>query len=92
MEYKAAAGTKVTPREYQVLCWMYYGKTNEEIALLLGISTLTVKNHVQKLLCRLGVPTRMRAVTLALEREIICMRPAADTTNPNDEPMLHIPG
>lgn len=89
-DYKAVPGTKVTPREYQVLCWMYYGKTNEEIARLLGISTLTVKNHVQKLLCRLGVPTRMRAVTIALEREIICMCPGTDTGP--DEPMLRIPG
>jgi DNA-binding CsgD family transcriptional regulator len=42
--------------------WVQQGKTNFEIALILEVSPLTVKNHLQKLFKRLDVHNRTHAV------------------------------
>jgi transcriptional regulator EpsA len=52
----------LSTREIQVLQWVKGGKTNEEIASILKISPLTVKNHVQKILRKLNVSNRAQAV------------------------------
>ena len=52
----------LSPREAQVLHWLREGKNNEEIGQLLGISALTVKNHLQRLYRVLGVRNRAHAV------------------------------
>jgi transcriptional regulator EpsA len=60
---RAAAGLGVlSTREEEVLRWVGQGKTNQEIGGLLGISPLTVKNHVQKILRKLRVSNRAQAV------------------------------
>ena len=56
----------VTERERQILLWMREGKSNQQIAEVLGISPLTVKNHVQKILRKLGASNRAQAVAEAL--------------------------
>lgn len=66
---------RLTKRHRQVLCWIYYGKTNKEIAQILKISDLTIKNHVQRLLAKFGVATRVRLVTRALEEGELTLRP-----------------
>ena len=53
-----AAGAPLSAREREVLDWMTEGKTNAEIATILGISLHTVKRHVEKILQKLGVPNR----------------------------------
>lgn len=58
---KVIAGSPLTPREAQVLKLIADAKTNKEIALLLEISVETVKEHVQKILRKLGVPGRIHA-------------------------------
>jgi transcriptional regulator EpsA len=65
----------VTAREQEVLRWIYLGKTNSEIGLILGISTETVKDHVQNLLRKLNVVNRAQAVGKALDARIL--RPVA---------------
>jgi transcriptional regulator EpsA len=67
----AAPTMKVTPREAQILCWVRDGKNNQEIGLALGISALTVKNHVQKILRKLGASNRAHAVALALQLRLL---------------------
>jgi DNA-binding NarL/FixJ family response regulator len=62
----AVASRRVTDRERQVLQWVRDGKSNHEIAELLAISPLTVKNHVQKILRRLGASNRTQAVAEAI--------------------------
>ncbi len=57
---------RVTDRERQVLEWVRDGKSNHEIAQLLSISPLTVKNHIQKILRRLGSSNRTQAVAEAI--------------------------
>jgi len=61
----------LTTREIEVIEWMYYGKTNEEIAELLDISVYTVKNHVQKILLKLSASNRTQAVLRAAEVGIV---------------------
>lgn len=67
---QAEAGL-VTSREREVLEWMYRGKSNIEIGMILGISPLTVKNHVQKILRKLDVLNRTQAVGKALALRIL---------------------
>jgi transcriptional regulator EpsA len=56
----------LTPREQDILNWIYRGKSNIEIGIILGLSPFTVKNHVQKILRRLKVMNRAQAVGKAL--------------------------
>jgi transcriptional regulator EpsA len=52
----------LTSREVEILNWVEHGKSNNEIAQILNISHLTVKNHVQKILRKLNVHNRAQAV------------------------------
>ena len=48
-------------RPTEVLYWMAQGKTNEEIGIILGIATQTVKGHLKPIFVRLGVENRASA-------------------------------
>jgi DNA-binding CsgD family transcriptional regulator len=48
-------------RPAQVLYWISQGKSNEEIGIILGIATQTVKGHLKALFSRLGVENRASA-------------------------------
>ncbi|HEY6355260.1 MAG TPA: XrtB/PEP-CTERM-associated transcriptional regulator EpsA [Burkholderiaceae bacterium] len=61
----------VTTREQEVLKWIYLGKTNPEIGCILGISALTVRDHVRNLLRKLNVVNRTQAVGRALEAQLL---------------------
>jgi DNA-binding NarL/FixJ family response regulator len=52
----------------EVLTYVTRGMSNKEIALLLGISHQTVKNHVTAILRKLGVDDRTQATIYALRR------------------------
>ena len=58
---------KLTPRVAEVLLWVAQGKTNPEIASILGISESTVKKHMIEILETLSVETRTAATLQALE-------------------------
>ena len=68
---KQAEAGLVTVREREVLEWIYRGKSNIEIGMILSISPLTVKNHVQKILRKLNVLNRTQAVGKALALRIL---------------------
>jgi DNA-binding NarL/FixJ family response regulator len=51
----------LTRREYEVLSIMARGKTNQEIAVQLGISEKTVERHIQGVYSKLGVVSRVEA-------------------------------
>jgi DNA-binding NarL/FixJ family response regulator len=55
----------LTPQQHAVFQHLCQGKTNKAIALELGLSPLTVRQHVSDILSRLGVKTRAAAVARA---------------------------
>lgn len=57
----------LTPRVAETLLWLAQGKTNGEIATILGNSESTVKKHVLEIFEKLGVETRTAASLRALE-------------------------
>lgn len=57
----------LTPRESDVLIWVAQGKTNPEIATILGIRPYTVRTHLERVFLKLGVETRHAAGLRALE-------------------------
>jgi transcriptional regulator EpsA len=68
---KPAVAGLLTTREIEILKWLYHGKSNIEIGLILTISPLTAKNHVQKILRKLNVMNRTQAVGKALALRIL---------------------
>ena len=54
----------LTPREVEIMEFVSQGKTNLEIADFLCISAFTVKNHLQRILRKLGAINRTEAVAL----------------------------
>jgi len=68
---KPAAASILTVREMEILRWIYVGKSNFEIGVILSISPLTVKNHVQKILRKLNVLNRTQAIGKALELRLL---------------------
>lgn len=64
------AGDKLrllTSREREVHFWLSQGKTNDEIGIILGISTHTVKNHLEHVFQKLGVENRYAAALTGIE-------------------------
>jgi DNA-binding CsgD family transcriptional regulator len=68
------ANETLTPREIEVLQWVFHGKTNHEIARILHISVYTVKNHVQRILVKLNATNRVQAVLRAQDAGFAAMR------------------
>ena len=58
-------GAALTPRETEVLSWLAKGKTNRDIADILGMSHRTVNKHLEHIFEKLGVETRAAAAALA---------------------------
>lgn len=56
---------RLTPREAEILRALAAGDSIPEIAEHLGITALTVQSHVKNVLAKLGVHSRLEAVTLA---------------------------
>ena len=59
------AHAALTPRETEVLSWLAKGKTNRDIADILGLSHRTVNKHLEHIFEKLGVETRAAAAALA---------------------------
>ncbi|MCS7247050.1 MAG: response regulator transcription factor [Anaerolineales bacterium] len=56
-----------SPREMEVLSHLLLGRSNKQIAVAMGISPQTVKNHLASLFRKLGVKDRTQAVVYALQ-------------------------
>lgn len=68
---RQGAGSQITDRERQILSWLREGRSNPQIGETLGISALTVKNHVQKILRKLGAANRAQAVAIAISLNLL---------------------
>ncbi len=59
----------LSPREQEILAEIARGASNKEIARTLGIAETTVKIHVQHILRKLGLSSRVQAAVVAAGRE-----------------------
>jgi DNA-binding NarL/FixJ family response regulator len=55
----------LTTREAEVLSWLSKGKTNRDIAQILGLSPRTVDKHLEQIYAKLGVENRTAAAAIA---------------------------
>lgn len=61
-------GDPLSDREEEVMRWVRLGKTNSEIAIILHLSTFTVKNHMRRIYRKLNAMNRAQAVSRASGR------------------------
>ena len=61
----------LTHREVEVLEHLVRGESGKQIARALGISYSTSRTHIQNVLAKLGVHSRLEAVALAVDRGLI---------------------
>lgn len=64
-------GSQLTKRELEILGLMSHGLTNKEIAQRFTLSPRTVDTHVERVLSKLNVGSRTRAVAAALRLGIV---------------------
>jgi len=72
----------LSPREMEILQFVTRGMSNKQIALELGISHQTVKNHMTAILKKLDVEDRTQAAVYALRRGWVRMQ---DTLSEADD-------
>lgn len=63
----------LSPRELQVLDEVAQGRSNREVASALHISENTVKNHVRRIMEKLGASSRTEAVALAARNGLVVL-------------------
>lgn len=61
----------LTEREREILCLMAYGQTTDVISQRLHISVTTVRNHIQRLMAKLNVHSRVEAVSCAHRHQLV---------------------
>lgn len=57
----------LTTREGEVLSWLSKGKTNRDIAQILGLSPRTVDKHLEQIYSKLGLENRTAAAAIAVK-------------------------
>jgi len=78
MESPPASGATPSPRrsplsrrEMDALRLLAQGMSNRQIGEALSISPITARNHVDRLLTKLGVQSRLQAVLYALQHQLL---------------------
>jgi transcriptional regulator EpsA len=67
----AAPARSLSAREAEIVGWLREGKSNDEMGQILGISGLTVKNHLQRIYRTLGVSNRAHALARCMELRLL---------------------
>lgn len=62
---RLASAFRLTDREAEVLVWLTRGKTNRDIAEILGLSARTVNKHLEQVFHKMGVDNRTSAAVIA---------------------------
>ena len=70
-ETAALLAGQLTPREREVLSLLVEGSDNAEIARRLSVSANTVRTHVQSILTKLGVRSRLQAAAFAVRHQVV---------------------
>lgn len=65
---------RITPRESEIVRLLAQGKTNKEIAALLGITVRTVETHRSKIMLKLGLHSVVELIHYAVRNGIIMER------------------
>ena len=65
---KVSVALKLSPRKFEVAWWVSEGKTNGDIAGILGISPRTVQKHVENIFERLGAESRVEVTRRMIEK------------------------
>jgi two-component system nitrate/nitrite response regulator NarL len=65
---------KLTPREREIIVMLASGASNKEIARTLDLAESTVKIHVQGILRKLNLSSRVQAAVYAVEHKLIAER------------------
>ena len=73
LDHDAASAPVLTRREREILALLADGFGNKQIAARLGISTNTVKTHLELLFDKLDVSTRTEAVTAAARMGLLLL-------------------
>ncbi|WP_327068607.1 response regulator transcription factor [Kitasatospora sp. NBC_01302] len=78
----------LTPREQDVLALIGKGETNRQIGQELYLAEKTVKNHISRILAKLGVERRIQAAVIATRLEQPTPRAAGslDARHPHNSP------
>jgi transcriptional regulator EpsA len=66
-----APARPLSARETEIIGWLRAGKSNDEMGRILGISALTVKNHLQRIYRTLGVSNRAHALARCMELRLL---------------------
>ena len=61
----------ISTREYQVLCEIANGLSNQEIATKLFVSESTIKTHVSNILVKLNAKRRTQAIQISKELHLL---------------------
>jgi NarL family two-component system response regulator LiaR len=69
---------QLTSREIQILQAIAQGSSTREVAESMFISQLTVQTHVKNILAKLGVHSKLQAVTFALRQGVIRISSGGD--------------
>jgi two-component system nitrate/nitrite response regulator NarL len=62
---------KLTPREREIIAMLACGASNKEIARKLDLAESTVKIHVQGILRKLNLASRVQAAVYAVEHGLV---------------------
>ena len=61
----------LSPREDQVLRLLSAGKSTEEIASILNIKAVSARNHITRVMSKLGATTRLQAVITGIRNGLV---------------------
>jgi two-component system, NarL family, nitrate/nitrite response regulator NarL len=78
--------TYLTPRELECLELLAAGAGTAAIARRLGVSTTTIRSHVQAVLTKLGVHSRMEAASVAIRYGLVHDAPHSEQARDGESP------
>jgi len=71
VNHKKIKELNISNREYEVLCEIARGLSNQEIASKLFVSESTIKTHVSNILVKLNAKRRTQAIQISKELQLL---------------------